>query len=294
MEPKIEKAVLQAFNTKDAILTPLTGGLSGSAVYKLVVNGEVYVLKSVSTAMKMAADAGIAPPVYYQDEEDDISITGFINSTPFRKYPAIELAAMIKRIHNMPLFEKEDSLIDTVDGLIKEFKASKMLQGEIFDECFALYETLREKYPWNDPDKVPSHNDLNPSNILYDGERIWIIDWDAAFNNDRYVDLAITANFYGVTDEKTYLEAYFGDALDEYKMARFFLMRQICGIIYAMMMFRLANKSQQTHDHDMRTPSLKEIRPFNYEGQLLFGKALFNEALDKMRSPRFITSINIL
>ncbi|MDQ2776013.1 MAG: hypothetical protein M3Y57_14020 [Acidobacteriota bacterium] len=35
---------------------------------------------------------------------------------------------------------------------------------------------------------------------MFDGRRAWLIDWKAAFLNDRYFDLAIVANFV-VTNE---------------------------------------------------------------------------------------------
>jgi len=36
----------------------------------------------------------------------------------------------------------------------------------------------------NDPNRVSSHNDLNINNVLYDGQRVWISDWEAAFPID--------------------------------------------------------------------------------------------------------------
>ena len=59
---------------------------------------------------------------------------------------------------------------------------------------------------------VPSHDDLKPENILFDGHRVWLVDWEAAFLNDRYFDLAIVANFVVTNDaeERAYLQEYFG------------------------------------------------------------------------------------
>lgn len=97
---------------------------------------------------------------------------------------------------------------------------------------------------------VSSHNDLNPNNILFDGKKIWVIDWEAAFQNDRYVDLAIVAKTFvhNQEDEAIFLQTYFGEQLDEYKRARFFLMQQICRMYYAMIMLKLA-AAQKPADH---------------------------------------------
>lgn len=319
----VENALAQTFNTtalQDIVL--LTGGLSTARVYKIAVNDQYYVLKSADPAeliqdhscMEVAAIAGLAPPIHYINRISGITITGYIQDRPLqnafksRDLLLMELTKTIRVIHELPLFSKESGLLDTVDGLVNEFKASQMLSGDAFDACFAYYEVIKTHYPWNDNDKVSSHNDLNPNNMVFDGEKIWIIDWDAAFNNDRYVDLAITANFFAVTEgeEHMLLETYFGNDLKEYNKARFFIMRQICLIVYAMLMFRLANASVRSgaiHDPDLQGATLTAVRKqlgegklnlAEYKGQLAFGKALLNEALSNARSARFDQSIQEL
>ena len=313
---------MQTFNTtalQEVVL--LTDGLSAASVYKIAVNDQYYVLKvdpgvviHDHSCMEVAAEAGLAPAVHYINKTTGITITGYIQHRPLQnafKSPGIllmELTKTIRAIHELPLFSKESSLLDTVDGFVNEFKASQMLTGTAFDDCFAYYELIKAHYPWHDSDRVSSHNDLNPNNMVFDGAKIWIIDWDAAFKNDRYVDLAITANFFAAADmeEDTMLETYFGDNLKEYNKARFFIMRQICRIVYAMLMFRLANASGRSgaiHDPGMQEATLTAIRKqladgqlnlAEYQGQLLFGKAMLNEALNNMRSDRFDQSIQQL
>lgn len=58
----------------------------------------------------------------------------------------------------------------------------------------------------------------------------WLVDWQAAFVNDRYFDLAVAANFVVTSDgdECTCLEQYFGQRPDKFQRARFFLMLQWC------------------------------------------------------------------
>jgi hypothetical protein len=60
---------------------------------------------------------------------------------------------------------------------------------------------------------VSSHNDFfKPDNILFDGHRLWLVDWEAAFLNDRYADLAVVASLVVTNDaeERVYLQEYFG------------------------------------------------------------------------------------
>lgn len=314
----VEAALQQAFGANTvADISTLAGGLSASQVFKITVQGQSYVLKldkpsdnsALSPNLRLAAEAGIAPPIYHQDSANGISISGFIDNKPVRTAlgPKLvpELAATIKAIHGIPYSAGGSDLRETIDAMIAGFRHSKMLSGPVFDECFSNYKTIRNCYPWDDTEKVFSHNDLNPNNILCDGERIWIIDWDASYLNDRYVDLANAANFFVHTEEqeRTFLDIYFDGSADDRKTARFYIMRQICRIIYAMLMFQLAAKGKpqdHLHNQDMEGISLKEfgalmgagkISLATYEGQLMYGKALLNEAVHQMRSPRFAASL---
>ena len=53
---------------------------------------------------------------------------------------------------------------------------------------------------------------FKPDNMLFDGSRLWLVDWEAAFQNDRYADLAVAANMLvaNETEERIYLQEYFG------------------------------------------------------------------------------------
>jgi hypothetical protein len=311
----VETALQETFGTSNvANISPLTGGLSACPVFKIIVNDQPYVLKldksSSATNLKLAADAGIAPQLYYHDTVNGISISGFVNNTPVRtvfgpeRLPQ-ELAATIRAIHNVPYQAESNDLRATIDGMIAGFRNSNMLSGPVFDECFSNYDTIRNKYPWNDQEQVFSHNDLNPSNVLCDGERIWIVDWDVSYLNDRYIDLANAANFFVHTEEqeRAFLSTYFDGPADDYKTARFYIMRQVGRIIYAMLMFQLAaqNKPKDyAHNQEMEGITLKEFYPqmgagkislATYEGQFMYAKALLNEAVHHMRTPRFATAL---
>jgi thiamine kinase-like enzyme len=319
----VEKAMLETFgdiNITDVV--SLKGGLSGSLVYKISMDSQSYILKidmdespvsgNSFNSLEIVSQAGIAPKLYYLDKDEGISITSFITNVPLRAVYNTsdillpELAKTIGQIHQLPPFEKENNLLITIETLVSEFRKSGMLAGPVLDECFAHFAIIRKHYPWNDNDNVSSHNDLNPGNITCDGEKIWVIDWDMASQNDRYVDLATTANFFVHTeeDEKIFLENYFQSTPNEYQIARFFIMRQTCRIVYAILMFRLAAKLKpegESHSNDMQVPALKEIgermragtmQLSSYEGQMIFGKAMINDSLKHMRSPRFQLAID--
>ena len=72
------------------------------------------------------------------------------------------------------------------------------------------------------------------------------MDWEAAFLNDRYLDLAVVANFVvtNYADEDAYLRTYFGDAAGEYRLARLYLMRQIIHAAYPVVLLRLGRAAK--------------------------------------------------
>src|SRR6188768_2003934 len=89
----VARALRDAFGvTEFEDIRKLTGGLTSSLVFRIVVRGSPYVLKIIMrtddptahyTCMRAAAEAGLAPHVRYTSVEDKISITDFIDAVPF-------------------------------------------------------------------------------------------------------------------------------------------------------------------------------------------------------------------
>lgn len=324
----VEKALLATFHVSDVEnIVLLNGNLSTALVYKIVINDTAYLLRIIMKAdelnnpmrqfacMDIAAEAGIAPKIYYYSSDDALSISSFIENRPLSEgFPSItdilpKLVSTIKAIHALPIFPFLVNYMDGIDMLIEQYKALNMLPESATADCFRYYSDIQKVYPRFDTDRVSSHNDLNPNNILFDGEKIWVIDWETAFQNDRYVDLAIVAKSFvtNEAEEEQFLNAYFGSELDEYKRARFFLMQQVTHLFYAMIMLKSAHTAHPDkgtqHDSNMATPRLHDfylqigsgkVSLASYEGQLLYAKVLLNEALCNMKTTRFTTSIALV
>jgi len=61
-------------------------------------------------------------------------------------------------------------------------------------------QVLGETPPPRQRPLVTSHNDMNPSNLVFDGERLLLIDWDMAGPNNPFHDLATVAMFLRMDD----------------------------------------------------------------------------------------------
>ncbi|UTP39992.1 phosphotransferase [Phenylobacterium sp. LH3H17] len=317
--PAVDRALTAAFGTTEMdSAKPLTGGLSGASVYRIRVGGIAYLLRIEGArddfrdpgrwygCMGAAAAAYIAPRVRYADAADGVAIMDFIEEQSLvldyrgtRADLIVEAAQTIRALHETPAFPPLIDYMDGMDGLIGVFQASGLIAPAAVEELFARYAVLRAGYRTAEGDRVSSHNDLNPRNILYDGGRLWLVDWESSFLADRYVDLATLANVFAHTPEEEALLAttYFGQAPTAERQARLYLMRQINQVFYGVILLNgVAAECPDLRETSLEAPSLAEIHQAlgtgdfaleTWRGRLAYGKARLNAALDGLRSARF-------
>ena len=152
---------------------------------------------------------------------------------------------------------------------------------------------------------VSSHNDLfKPDNILYDGQRVLLVDWEAAFLNDRYADLAVVANHVVANDseELVYLREYFGAAPDPYQRARFHLMRQIAHLFYTMGFLSLGSLGKPV-DWSGTVPEFADYHRRMWAGEvdlaasevkIVYGKVHWKRLLQNVRQSRYNEALKIV
>jgi|SRR5580704_1390131 hypothetical protein len=255
--------------------------------------------------MKSAAEAGLTPRVWYTSTEDRISITDFVDSQPFPMREALaRLPFTIQALHTLPPFPKVVNYLEAVDGFIQKFQAAEILPESETKELFERYARVASVYPRYDSERVASHNDLKPENILFDGSRVWLVDWEAAFQNDRYFDLTMVANFVVTDDaeEEVFLRTYFGGPVSEYRQARFYLMRQVAHMSYAMVFMHLGSGGKpiepNTNAPDFRDFHNRiwagEISLATDEPKLQYAIVHMNQLLHNMRTPRFQDSLRVV
>lgn len=254
IEP-VRAALRQTFGADEPDdVVRVSGGLSGASVLRVTIGGRRYLLRldppvegfgdprRWHRCMRIAAEAGVAPKVHYADP-GGVSIVDFVEQNPSAPYWSgdrnllrTRLGELLRRLHAAPAFPPLVDYLDGVRALIDNVAVAGLMSEQELAIPLARFTTLEGAYRALSPQLVPSHNDVNPRNVVYDGERLWLVDWTAAFQSDRFTDLASIASFMAQDEEgeAVLLAAYVGAPATEAQRARMYLARQINHMFYAM------------------------------------------------------------
>jgi hypothetical protein len=336
----VTRGLREAFGaTEIEDIRKMTKGQTTALVFRIVVQGRPYLLRIIMrtnlmigperqfTCMKAAAEAGLAPRVWYTSTEDQISITDFVEELPFPATEAlVRMPAVLRAPHALPPFPAGTHHLDTscmflmhkgaaLDGFIQKFQEANVLSQSETEQLLDWHAQLSAVYPQHDtgmaspdmvcPDMVSSHNDLfKPDNALFDGHRVWLVDWEAAFLNDRYADLAVVANLVvsNAAEERVYLQEYFGQPPDAYQLARYFLMQQIVHMFYAMAFLWLGSAGQPVNlsgtapefEAFRRRMWAGEVNPADRDTRIIYGRVHWERLVHNMGQARFDEAVRIV
>ncbi len=319
LQARAAQAIAEAFpGARPQSLEPMHGGLSGAPVYKLMVDGRAYVLRIVVQAsalndpvrqmacLRLAAAQGIAPPVQCASAELGVSISSFVEHQP--AIPALrrsdELVAhfgdLMRRLHAGPAFPVFLDALQMIEGGLAHLAGRGAALPALTQAALAEFETVRQALQ---PHLVaaPCHNDMNPSNVLYDGRRLWLIDWESACAGDPLFDLAGLIHWFvlDARQEATLLQAYFGRAPGELELAKLVLMKHVSWWFYAVVFLLLLPgellAAGQAGDPE-QLPSFPALLAAVGQGELAMSDAatrlrmslvLAKQSRDAMRQPAF-------
>ena len=176
-------------------------------------------------ATRAAAAAGVGPEPIAFDPGLGCLVTAFIDGRPVEaeelRARIPELAAALRAIHGGPPLP---SAFDPFAVVADYARIASERGGAIPPEVAELAPAaaaIRAELGGPEHGPVPCHNDLLTANLLDDGERLRIVDWEYAGMGDPYFELANLAvkNGFGETDEAALLEGYWGAANPERRRA---------------------------------------------------------------------------
>lgn len=200
-------------------LKPLGGGYSGGHIYTFDCNGKQYIARRTGgiygpkgivqeiAILQEANRAGICPDMLYANSETGLIIMERIdNLLPAEFCPGLIAASdelMGQLIEHLRRMKSLKPIQDIVTDRSDRFELQKAMGTiNVQSLSIAIQDTLKECLSWPiETEKVLNHNDLHMRNLLYDGKKLFIIDWERAGWGPRDHDAATICNNQMMTRE---------------------------------------------------------------------------------------------
>lgn len=233
----LQQCLPVALQLPTTVITRIAAGMSGAGVYRVQAGDEQFVLKITSQdeaidawrikvqVQQSAANAGIAPRVFHVDESRravlselivDRSFAAQLGNPTTRESAIFALGSMLRRLHALPIpdgLQSADAkgFLNTISNAVP---ADFVLPAFVRQ---AMEKMRIELPPASSGGLVLSHNDVNPTNLVFDGTRVMLLDWQTVAPNEQYYDLAAIAMFFRMDDDtaRKLLTAYNDAPVDE-------------------------------------------------------------------------------
>lgn len=208
-------------------------------------------------ASRAAHAAGISPEVVHW--ETGALVLRFIEGKTFeagdvRKKENLErIVELIRRVHEeVPRHLRGPALVFWVFHVLRDYAATlRDGASRMMPELPRLMEIADRLQSEIGPvDLVYGHNDLLAANLIDDGRRLWLVDWDYAGFNSPLFDLANLAsnNEFPPDMEGRLLEAYFGRLANEALRRRYAAMK--CASLLREAMWSMVSEIHSGLDFD--------------------------------------------
>jgi thiamine kinase-like enzyme len=220
-------------------------------------------------ASRAAHAAGISPEVVYA--EPGALVLRFIEGRTFAPEDVRNpqnlsaVLELVRRVHReLPLHLRGPSLIFWVFHVLRDYAGTLRDGGSrMVPELPRLMEIAAALEAAVGPiDLVFGHNDLLSANLIDDGERLWLIDWDYAGFNSPLFDLSNLAsnNEFTPEMEEWLLQAYFGEAPDASLNRRYGAMK--CASLMREAMWSMVQEITSDLDFDFVAYTAENLERF--------------------------------
>lgn len=291
---------------------PIRGGVSGAVILRFEVRERTYVLRIEPervalhhrergfACLSAAAAAGVAPAVHHGDPATGLTIMDFISSRRLSEHAGGSVAtvrmlgALVARLQATPPFPSTGTYPEVVASLLASLSASEFFAPGELDQHAAGLARICAALPWDTSSLVSCHNDPNPRNILFDGERVWLIDWELACRNDPLVDIAILTTDLAETPEleDTLLAATFGAPASRLLRARLSVIRLLTRLFYGCIVLdSLVGRLRPAPDIGLAASTPAAFRAALADGRLASGRAETAYAFGKMSLAAFVDGL---
>ena len=194
---------------------------------------------SEHVATQAAAKLGIAPAVLAFIPEHSCLVTAFVPGVPLAEAAVREPVAMVEVARALRAFHEHAPSLPTsfdVPQIARDYVALAREHGAVLPgaavDAVALAERIGGALTGPEHAVVPCHDDLLAANLLGDGQRVWLVDWEYAGMGDRYFDLGNLSinNGFGEDDDRALLAAYWDEPCTDRRFAALQLMRSMSDV----------------------------------------------------------------
>jgi thiamine kinase-like enzyme len=184
-------------------------------------------------AAQAAAQLGLGPPVAAFLPEAGCLVTEFIPGRPLPPEelgdPAMlpQVARAVRGFHDGPAIPARFSSFRVVEHYARTaLERGAVLPGG-YDAARRVAREIEALLVGPEHVPVPCHNDLLNANMIHDGVRVRLVDWEYAGMGDRYFDLGNLSINNGLDEDadQRLLSAYFGEPWTPRRFACLRLMR---------------------------------------------------------------------
>ena len=287
-------------------ITPISQGLSGAGVYGVKTSRGDYVLRVQGRqldddyfarqlrVLRRVAAAEIAPALAHVDEAARVVVSVRVQGMPVsaalanpadRPRVLGSVIEQLRRLHALDTtgITRQEPLPHARQAWEKQrvrpgFPAWAADLGASFDRIARVLEA--------DPRLTLNHNDMNPGNVLWDGPRAWLVDWEQSGVGHPYFDLASLALFLRLDDAAVFglAAAHDGAALTDVSRASLRALRKLSGLLCGLIFLELVEDLRLGVAASVaEAPTLAacyegmrsgELPLQSQAGQLAFGQAL--------------------
>ncbi len=179
------------------------------------------------TSSRLAAEAGAAPEVVEYVPEHHLLVVDYIDGHTFTEedlHDSTNLrrtAEVCRTLHAADRFPTDFNMFDVQRAYLATVQQRGFRLPDRYLEFAPKVEHIRSALAVRDEGTVPCNNDLLAANIIDDGQRLWLIDYEYAGNNDPCFELGnLASESHLSTDQLIELVTYYYGRELRHKIAR--------------------------------------------------------------------------
>jgi len=212
-------------------ITALPGGLTNQN-FKVTTPAGVYVARMFYDGGELlginreheyrnsviAAAAGVGAPVIEYRPEDGVLVLGFVEGRTLTNadvaQPAVlaRIARICATLHGADRFAGDFDMFEVQAAYRATVSRLRLAIPAGYDDLLPAFTAARRALAVRAEGTVPCNNDLLAANLIDDGDRIWLIDYEYSGNNDPCFELGNIAGECGLDADAlaALVTAYYG------------------------------------------------------------------------------------